>query len=187
MIQLPSKTFDFPCKQGQFLKKAVAELARLRLEKQSQLKLGLKALLDRGFGSTSRGSHERLEAGDVVQVMLRPGCEDKKFLNAYMSNNGKPHFFVVGGFIRKDSHLSWGVVSQCTIVSPSYIGQLPDLSLPPLKEVSTHDFYNPQRPVNFHYLELSNKVRKVGVIHNCSKKGLCNFLKPERFHIHVRR
>lgn len=175
VFQSPPKNYSFPDTQRSFLRKSVTQLAKLCLEKECNFTLGYKALLHRGFGSSAKSSHEQLGISDVVQVLLRPGFKSKKFLTSYVSNKGTPHFFVVGGFIKGKSGVSWVVVHQCTLVSPKSVGQLPDLRVSPMIQVRTKKFYDLDRLPDYQYLRLSSNVRKVGVLHNCSKKGRCVF------------
>lgn len=174
-LNVPPKGHTFSVAQRVFLDRVVAHLSQGCLQNEKDLELCHKALLNRGFGSSGKSSHERMEIGDVVQVLLNSGFEQKRFLSTFICNNGEPKFFVIGGFIRSRSGISWAVVKRCTLLSPSVVGQMTDFSLPPLIQISTQDFYTSLESSHHFYLQLSGDIRKVGVLHDCSRKGNCTF------------
>lgn len=145
-----------------------------------------EALLNRGFGSTSRSSHERLQIGDIVQLLIESGHEQERFPISSTTPTSCPTFFVLGGFIRSVSGVNWALVKRCSLISPSRLGQLPDMNRPPFIEVVTTKFYDTESMVDHQYLELSNCVRKVGVLHNCSGQGSCQFCSQTRRVVHSR-
>ena len=131
--------------------------------------------MDRGYGSAGRGIHERLNQGDVVQVLLEKGFDSKQFLSESMNEKGTPDFFVIGGLLRSSAGHDWLLVKKCTLVVPSSLGQLPDHSQEPYVEVSTSDFYRAESGQVVYFLPLAGSIRKVGVVHNCAKRNSCKF------------
>ena len=175
VLHPPPKGHTFNVAQTRFYNSALTDLSELGRQSRSDLKLCNKALLDRGFGSMTKSSHERLEVGDIVQLLLQPGFEDKKFTSQFISSKGIPAFFTVGGFIKSKSGTNWAIIKQCKMLSPIRLPQIPDINLPPFVEVQTVGFFNNITDSPWHYVELSNDVRKVGAVHNCGSHGSCHF------------
>ena len=137
--------------------------------------------MDRGYGSAGRGIHERLNQGDVVQVLLEKGFDSKQFLSESMNEKGTPDFFVIGGLLRSSAGQDWLIVKKCTLVVPSSLGQLADHSQEPYVEVSTSDFYTvytvyrAESSQVVYFLPLAGSIRKVGVVHNCAKRNSVSY------------
>lgn len=110
-----------------------------------------------------------------MQILLHTGFENKMFLQQHISFKGSPVYFKVGGFIQSRTGTKWALIKQCTLLSPKQLSQLPDLNDAPFVEVLTSDFFTNITNTKYHYIELSNEVRKVGVMHNCRAQGSCNF------------
>ncbi len=180
VLHPPPKAHKFSNSQNQFFGRSLDELSRLCIHNRNGFKPCYKALLTRGFGSSAKSSHERMHIGDVIQVLLKPGYEKKRFPSTFISPEGLPNFFVVGGFIQSDTGTNWAIVKKSIMLSPSNLGQLPDHSATPFIEVSTPTFYNLNRQTKYYYLEITNRIRKVGFIHNCADEGSCTFSSRER-------
>lgn len=174
VLHQPPKAHSFSQSQGDFFQGLISEVSRLCLLKQTDLNICNKALLSRGFGSLTKGSHERIELGDIIQVLIRSGFSHTRFPSAYMASNGLPTFFVVGGFIKSRSGIQWAIVKQCTLLSPSTLAQLPGKGDSFFTEVSTPNFYDDGNQP-WYCFQMFNQLRKVGYIHNCSANGLCEF------------
>lgn len=175
VLYSPPRRHSFSAEQRAFFTTNLSHLARLCMEEPKDVKLCHKALRDRGFGSATRSSHERLILGDILQVLLKPGYRNSTFISSYFSSAGSPTFFVIGGLYETHSKISWAVVKECSLVSPSIVSQLPDCNRHPLIEISTDSFYSRQTNSKVYYLELNDSVSKVGYTHFCAKKGLCSF------------
>ena len=143
-----------------------------------------KALLQRNYGSSVKGSHEQVHIGDVVQILLRDRFKHRKFLPAFICTSGLPNFFVVGGFMRSKIGRSWAVLKEVELISPSSLSQIPEFNHPLLIDVLTPKFYTPQTMSGLYYLEMQSSVRKVGVAHNCSADGGCDFSFSTRHVVH---
>lgn len=176
----PPRRHEFSIEQNKFFASTAAHLAQSSMLSADNLVLCYKAILDRGYGSSGKSSHERLELGDIVQVLMHPLFKQRKFITSSFSEDGYPQFFVVGGFYETDSGRSWAVVKHCSLLSPSLISQLPDCSHSSLIKVATDRFYCPRSKVRVHYLELNRNVSKVGVLHNCAVDGNCKFTTSTR-------
>ena len=176
VLYKPPRNFTFTSKQDAFFTKTRKKLAELCMCKEESLYVANKALLDRGFGSASKSSHERLLLGDIIQVLVNRGFGTKTFLSPYISDNGTPHFFVVGAFFGTESGPSWAVVRQCTLTSPSSISQLPDCAKEPIVEVTTRDFYQSHcasadaTDTRYHFLTLTRR-RLLEVNYNMKQIG----------------
>ncbi len=164
-----------PATEKRFLTASMTKLVHLSLHKHIDLRLSMKAILHRGFGSKGKGSHERLCSGDVIQLLLPKDYKHKQFLTNFISDQGIPHFFKVGGFVQSTSGTKWAIVKQCSTVSSFATGQLPDHTQPPFIEVITPNFFHPETQSSVSFVELDNNIRKVGVLHNCAKEGKCKF------------
>ena len=112
------------------------------------------ALLSRDFGSLTKGSHEQLHKGDIVQVLVADEFEHRRFLTSSITTNGSPRFFVIGGLLECESGTSWAVVKQCTLRTPSTLTQLPDFNQPLLVEVEKDNFYSTSSKCECYNLEL---------------------------------
>jgi len=180
VLHPPSKSFRFSTTQQQFLRKALGYIAKYSLRERKSFKLCYKALLDRGFGSSAKNSHERLHMGDVIQILISDGFENQTFLSICTSTIGSPTFFVIGGFIQCGESINWVVLKPCKLLFPSSLGQLPSTQTPHLIEVLTPDFYGVSSDTQTHYIQLSDEIRKVGVIHNCRAQNSCTFCLESR-------
>ena len=185
-LHAPSKSNAFTEQQTLFFRQVLHELSKLCLQREDLFQLCHKALLQRGFGSSARSIHEQLKIGDIVQVLLADGFQRKKFLSNSISGSGSPTFFVVGVFIRSKSESKWAVVKHCKLLYPTVLGQLPHTLNHHRIEVLTPDFYKPATVDQCQYIELSNDIRKVGVVHKCGATGACTFNSDTRRVTHSR-
>ena len=179
-----SKACSFSADQAKFMHMAVSKLAELSLLNAQNIAVCNKALLIRGFGSAKKSEHERIEYGDVVQVLLKPGFRQRKFLHTSICTTGSPSFFVVGTLVLTKSGIGWAIVRECTLEEKATKGKLPDSTSSGFVEARTRDFYNLDNPNNFYFLMMNTNVRKVGVVHNCSCTGTCEFNSEARTVVH---
>ena len=133
----------------------------------------MKALLRRGYGSNTLSAHERLELGDVVQLLVKGGQEDFLMLDGMNADAGRPFYFVIGCFIKTRAGESWIVVKRCNFRCQRQVGQIPDFNADPVLPVLTPNMYD--SPLRLQFIKLSYCVRKVGVQHDCSANNLCQF------------
>lgn len=147
----------------------------------------MSATLHRGFGSSGIGVHEKLNIGDIIQVLLKPSYEETKFIASSMCERGTPYFFVIGGFFLSHYGHSWALCKRCELIHPTSVSQLPSTEHVPYLVVNTDRFYDEQESTPHYYLELKSGVTKVGVFHNCEAEGKCNFstLKKRVEHSHT--
>lgn len=158
--------------QQSYLKQAVQTLQQLLCLSSSRTYLSCAALFKRGYGSKSYNSHERVEVGDVVEVLIGKHDPLAQFITVSADGAGSPLLFVVGGIISVTSGSIWLVVKPCT-AGPSSAPQVPDYNGNLKIHVTTPSFYEPKS--HFQFLELSNNVRKVGYVHDCESDGQCLF------------
>lgn len=140
----------------------------------AELRLFYKASLERGYGSKSIGSHERLELGDIVQKLLPRDFSNYKFLHDRTCPSGFPTFFAISAIIGDDTRCPWVQLKYCTPLSMILHNQVPDLTLDPIMRVSVpplHQFDNN----NAYFARLTSAVKKVGVLHDCSSSDGCVF------------
>lgn len=150
----------------------------LSLEKPDELQLHDSVLFQRGYGPKTVRSHERLQIGDVVQVLLPADFEGHKFLHDIQSPIGTPSFFVVGAVLLVAKKKPWVYLTHCTKLSKLLDRQVPDFSEEPLMRVSTQNLYA-QPVLSGYFLRLNNSVKKVGVMHDCSTGQGCT-LSPDK-------
>lgn len=165
------KGSSFSSSQCRLYEVAILELSKLSMKDRSNFTSFNKALLDRGFGSQTKSSHERLQIGDIVQVLLEPELEHKSFPSKFISSKGRPVFFLIGGFIQDKDGTNWALVKHCKLLSPSNLSQMRDAKLSPYITIRTPNFFTGQANRRSQYLELSEKIRKVGVVHKCTSSG----------------
>lgn len=175
VLYSPPKKFRYLDEQQTFFERVRSELSKLCLQQRNSFEICHKALLHRGFGSSARGIHEQLHIADIVQVLMDSSFKQKKFVSSSISYSGLPIFFVIGGFISSSTGTSWAIVKACELLTPSALDQLPDSRNPHLIKVKTMPFYGQAGTEHCHYIELTNHIRKVGVVHNCSADNLCVF------------
>lgn len=175
IVQNVPTGFKFSSEQESFFSITSNELSGMSLQQPGGFKLCMKAVLDRGFGSSGKSNHERLDLGDIVQILLTSGFEHNRFITSTTSDKGMPHFFVVGGLYRCKNGKSCAVVKKCTVISTSSPSQLPGTKQSPYIEVQTPNFYDTRTCTRYYYMELKRSVTKVGVIHNCKMQNQCVF------------
>ena len=179
------KRFKFSTVQVNFFKKAITHLAQLCLQNPVDFEVYHRASLDRGYGSNCRSSHERLENGDIIQLLLMPGSEQHTFINSSHNTRGVPHFFVIGGFFRSTNGEQWAVVRHCELLFPHSLHHIPQFNETPIIEVSTKPFYHMNNHYGLRFLSLTSNVVKVGVLHNCeARNGTCDFSTATNSPIH---
>ena len=105
---------------------------------------------------------------------MNRACTGRKFPSTYITTSGDPSFFVVGGLVQSSSGINWAIVRQCTVLRPATLGQLPENADSMLIEISTKPIYDMQDN-HFQYLQLTDDVRKVGYLHNCTHQNDCVF------------
>lgn len=132
-------------------------------------------MFNRGYGSVGKGAHERIVLDDIIQVLLVPGFRRKHVLSGFISNVGTPHFFIIGCLVQSNTSHAWAVVKECTLKSPSTVGQLPEQTQLPLLHVYTEPFYDTQVQSDIYFLKLDKSMRKVGMMHDCQHTGKCRF------------
>ena len=162
-----------------FLQNTIRDLAKLINQywltnvSPSSFGLVLGASLQKG-ASLSTCSHERIGHGDVIQLLTSsPGhC---RFVDTNESGAGQNEFFVVGGLIKTTCGEVWLVLKRCEN-NMNACGQMPDFSTSLIIQTEIPPFYTSSlisQPVCFTLL--NGYVRKVGVLHNCTKQGGCSF------------
>ena len=159
--------------QANFLQNTIRDLAKLTNVSPSSFGLVLGASLQKG-ASLSTCSHERIGHGDVIQLLTSsPGhC---RFVDTNESGAGQNEFFVVGGLIKTTCGEVWLVLKRCEN-NMNACGQMPDFSTSLIIQTEIPPFYTSSlisQPVCFTLL--NGYVRKVGVLHNCTKQGGCSF------------
>ena len=174
-LQRPPRNDRYPESQQRFFDMALLELSKLCLQDKGTLKICTKALLNRGFGSTAKSEHERLEPGDVIQILIGKEYEDRKFPSRHVHSNSSPSYYTIGGFIQCNTGICWAIVRKCTVLSPSSVHQLPDSSTPHLLHVRTSDFFRLDTQPQCQYMQLTSHVKKVGCVHNCEATNSCTF------------
>ena len=174
----PPRGHTFSVEQQELFKVASNMLSSYCTLDSANFRICINALLERCFGSKSKGAHEKLMIGDVIQVLLTDTLKRNMFLDSVKSTKGTPRFFVIGVFLQVAVRGGWAVVKECKPVSTDSISQLPDPKGKPLLDVHTADFYSSQESI--HFIELSEMIRKVGYIHNCGHNNTCQFLHDSR-------
>ena len=159
--------------QKSFFDLAKTKLSQCYGEDEISFNIHLKALLRRGYGSNTFSPHERLELGDIVQLLVKEGNEDSLMLDRMDEDTGQPFFFVIGCFIKTPAGDSWIVVKRCKFRCDRKIGQIPDFNADPVLLVLTPNMYD--SPFRLQFIKLSYRVRKVGVQHDCSINNSCHF------------
>lgn len=174
VLHKPPRSLKLAPQQEPFVEDAKTELAQASLLDADNIHFCYKALLNRGGSSCSgKSSNERLELGSIIQVLVTPGTEGRKFIRS--STSGNPTFYTIGGFFQSTSGSTWALVKKCTLISPAHISQLPDTKRSPLIEVITPDFYASSSQCPHSYLQMTSGITKVGSIHNCERYGTCSF------------
>ena len=69
-LQIPPKSHRFSLAQNEFFKRALTLLSTLSLQPLDDLRICYMASLFRGFGSSSKSTHEGIRIGDIVQLLL---------------------------------------------------------------------------------------------------------------------
>ena len=116
VLQSHPKGHKHSSEQILVLDKARHHISSFTLQHSNELQSRQLALLSRDFGSLTKGSHEQLHTGDIVQVLVADGFEHSLFLASSITRNGSPRFFVIGGFLQCESDAPWAVVNkQCTL------------------------------------------------------------------------
>lgn len=156
-----------------FLVQCTDELSSLLSFTRDNLSLVSSALLQRVSGSSSYCTHERLEYGDIVQVLVPSDvCSRRKFIQLSANGVGVHEYYTIGGIISNGSASIWLVVKLCS--TSTACAQIPDYNKPLILEASIPPFYT-ESYLPFFFLELNNRVRKVGYIHNCRITNGCQF------------
>ena len=83
------------------LNKAVLDISTIFHRDQASIHNVAHVIFHRGFGSTSKGSHEHIRRGDFVQVLCSSSTHTTKFVNVSSNNAGSISFFLVGGTRRQ--------------------------------------------------------------------------------------
>lgn len=132
------------------------------------------ALFDRGIGSSNYNAHERIGAGDTVQVLLNSSQKDDILLQSCSDGTGDVTFFVVGSVLLTSSNQLFLAVHKCT-TNVAFVPQVPDYTHDLLLHSTTMDFFSLRNIQNVSYLRLDKYVRKVEVLHNCNARCKFNF------------
>lgn len=133
----------------------------------------VSALLRRGFGSGSISDHERLQQGDVIQLILEKEHHRHKFLNSALSSKGLNYYFLIVAFFRHNSGKQYIAVKMCNHIGPRLTTQIPNLANTPLVEIETACLYTTTQLTDIQFFSTTDAsaMRKVGVIHNCSAQS----------------
>lgn len=94
-LSVPTKGFKITTQQEDFLCAATKDLAQSCLQRVEDIHFCDKAFLERGGVVNRKVSNERLQVGDIVQVLLKQERLKDKFLSS--SNSDTPHFFLSAG------------------------------------------------------------------------------------------
>ena len=156
--------------QASYLSDAVQVLEQVLALSRSQTSLYSAALFKRGYGSSSYSSHERLELGDVVQVLVYKRELSSQFISCGEDGLGTPVFFTVGGVINVDHGKTWLVVKNIE-TQPFLTSQIPDYGQQQWINTTLPWFYEPES--RFQFLELTETVRKVCLVHDCGHSQQC--------------
>lgn len=148
--------------------------ATLSMTTAASLTLHSSAKLNRGHGSNSIGSHERLNVGDIVQMLLPSDFSTHTFLRDLQTSSGSPTFLAVSAFISETDGTSWLALKHCRKLSQVMDNQLPDFCVDPTLRVSIPPLHTPDIS-DTHFFRLNPFVKKVGVMHNCSSSTGCTF------------
>lgn len=159
--------------QTAFFNSALSTLSLYYGEDTSCFKICEQAILRRGYGSKSANVHERLNLGDIVQILVNDGYERASILDTTGSENGRPAYFVIGAFIQSQSDHSWIAVKQCKLLSRGKMRQVPDFNAKPVLPVLTTNMFDRHHQHQLQFIKLSKSVRKVGFQHDCSVGNRC--------------
>ena len=170
----PVKLVSQSTEKVEFLEDVVQTLSKFTLSQSQDVVLFNRASLQRGFGSKSLGPHERLMLGDVIQFLLPQGFGSGVFLSSLHDQGGTPYFFVIGALLQTAGGQPWACIKQCFKHTSVLNTQIPCFKEEPLVRVSTANFYQSDISVPYHFVQLTGKVKKVGVIHDCSS-GNCSY------------
>lgn len=168
-----------PDRERHFLLECAHTLSETIALRLSDLTHAQTAIYFRGYGSSSSSSHERLDRGDIVQVLLDRHDAHSRFIITSDNKTGSLCFFLVGGFLetRASAHTdvakTFLIVRQCT-TSPSHQQQIPNYNKCLVPKASVPPFYNTDDNA-FSFIQLTSRVRKVGVIHDCGSTKTCTF------------
>ena len=168
-----SKSSKFSAKQTSFFNSTLSTLSQYYGEDTSCFKICEQAILRRGYGSKSANVHERLNLGDIVQILVNDGNERASILDASGSENGMPSYFVIGAFIQSQSDHSWIAVKKCKLLSRGKMHQVPDFNSKPVLPVLTTNMFDRHHQHQLQFIKLSKSVRKVGFQHDCSVGNRC--------------
>lgn len=138
----------------------------------SEFQLLSSAYLHRGFGSSSYSSHERIDRGDVVQVLCHATQQSSRFVEPSVNGNGLVMHFLVGGLVKTSVGSIWLIVKKCRTCQHNNM-QLPDLKRALIMRCILPPFYTTTQIHDECYLQLDSRVRKVGYIHDCDTS--CSF------------
>ena len=150
-----------------FFDRMISSLQSLSVHNTTSFTAHSTALLDRGFGSATKSYHERLNLGDVIQLLLPVASRGHVFLDNLRSIDGVPHFFVIGGLIKADCGVLWACVKKCTALSTVMSTQIPNFKQDPILQVTMPNFYG-SGTETVHFLQLKGDVKKVGVVNDYS-------------------
>ena len=95
VLHSPPRLHEFSRNQKTLFASSIETLARVCMLKPDNLSVCYKAVMERGYGSKGKSSHEWLELDDNVQVLVAPSIEQTAFITS-SETNGNPKFFVVG-------------------------------------------------------------------------------------------
>ena len=132
----------------------------------------VNSFLSHGFGSKCYSAHERIEVGDLIQVLVSKSNVNKTFLEVSHNGQGAPEFFIIGGILSAPSGEIWLVVKRCDTDFSS--DQIPDYNQPLVLPATWGPFFTNESRL-FSFIRLDYRVRKIDFIHNCSEKRKCNY------------
>ena len=163
--------------QRDFMSYTVNALAGLLEASVSNFRCHVNSFLSSGFNSKSYSAHERIEVGDLIQVLVCESNVNKTFIEVSHDGQGAPAFYIVGGIVAAPSGDIWLVIKRCGTDFPS--AQLPNYNQPLLVPASWGPFYKGGQRM-FSFLLLDHRVRKIGCIHDCGKLGQCKYCTSTR-------
>lgn len=173
-LQVAPKSFKFSELQGSCFNEARKKLAAFCGQHSTDFEVCHNALLRRGFGSCAASRHERLEIGDVVELLLNENrSKSEAFLHISYSQSGRSFYFVIGGLLQSKDGTPWALVKPCTIINTPMNHQIQDFNRLPLLSVRAQPFYSRHNLCPYQFLKLDHRARSVGVIHDCGADGSC--------------
>ena len=178
------KSIKFVLEQTQFIDACIDDLSSLLNVPRQKLSTIPQATYRRGFGSSTTCPHERLIPGDVVQVLTNHSKDTQCLITPSDTQRGEISFYVIGAIIADKTQSSqglWLLVRPCE-VDRTHRLQLPNYNSDLIVPMFTGNFFKETSSVRrgYSFLSLTCRVRKVGLLHNCTEDGGCSFNRRDR-------